>query len=78
MTSPIRAVTVKCPSCGKQYETSYRPSINLQLDHFDEAYIKKVTTAKCPHCGHTVSFNVLVVGEDGDFTIREGGEETAS
>jgi DNA-directed RNA polymerase subunit RPC12/RpoP len=77
MTSPPQRVTVKCPSCGKEYETVYRPSINLQLDHFDEEYIKKVTTATCPHCRHTVAFNVLIVGEDGTLTFHEGGEEQA-
>jgi hypothetical protein len=78
MTSPVRQVTVKCPACGKRYVTHYRASVNLQLDDFDEEYIKEVTTGTCLHCVQKVAFDALVIDEDGDFTFHEGGEEDAT
>ena len=65
MTSPPREIEVKCPKCGRVYEDGYRPSINLQLDDFDEEYLEQATTSTCPHCGHKVSHGVLIVREDG-------------
>lgn len=50
MTSPPEDITVRCPSCGRLFEDWYRPSVNLQLDDFDEEYMREATTATCPEC----------------------------
>lgn len=70
MTSPPKKVKVKCPKCGQVYDDWYRPSIDLALDHFDDEYIEEATTATCPHCKHKVSFEVLIVREDGVWEFR--------
>ena len=51
MTSPPREITVTCPDCGHIYEDWYRPSINLSLDSFDDAYLEEASTTTCPECG---------------------------
>ena len=65
MTSPPEEITVICPKCAGRYKDWYRASMNLELDPFDEEYIKKASTATCPHCGHTVCLDVLVVTDEG-------------
>ena len=40
MTSPVEKIVVQCPECGKCYEDWWRPSINLQLDDFDDDYLR--------------------------------------
>jgi len=65
MTMPPEQIEVKCPRCGRTYKTWYRPSMNLGLDNFSPAYVKRMSTATCPHCRHKVSLDVLVVREDG-------------
>ena len=69
MTSPPEFVTVICPKCGNQYEDWYRPSVNLDLDDFDEKYLDECCSAVCPKCGHKVYFESLVV-KDGAFCIE--------
>lgn len=61
MTSPPKQITVECPSCGDRYEDWYRASINLDLDDFDDDYVRQATTATCPDCGHVVELVTLVV-----------------
>ena len=69
MTSPPRKIQVECPKCGTTYDDWYRPSINLDLEGWDEndpdvkAYLRQASTATCPSCGHTVELDVLVVRE---------------
>ncbi len=38
--------------------------MNLQLDDFDEEYIRSATVKSCPHCGIEVQLSALVVGHD--------------
>jgi hypothetical protein len=63
MTSPIELITVPC-RCGHIYETPYRASFNLNLDDFDEAYMEKMSTGRCPACGHVTELGALVVERD--------------
>lgn len=65
MTMRPEQITVVCPNCGRRYTSWYRPSINLQLDHFTPEYVEEMSTATCPKCGHRVGLSVLVVREDG-------------
>ena len=48
MTSPPRPIRVGCPGCGHEYDDWYRPSLNLDLDDFDEDYVREATTGTCP------------------------------
>ena len=61
MTSPARQVVVACPTCGESYEDWYRASLNLNLDDFDEEYIRQASSATCPACGYVVALETLVV-----------------
>ncbi len=45
--------------------------MNLQLDNFDDAYIRSATIKTCPHCTAEVELSALIVGRDG--TWRVGG-----
>lgn len=72
MTSPPQDINVKCPKCGLIYQDWYRPSINLSLDNFDEAYMDAATSSTCPTCKFKVSHEVLIVSEDGVFELNEG------
>ena len=74
MTSPPEEITVECPKCGRFYEDWYRPSVNLDLDSFDDEYLESCSTATCPHCQHKVDLNVLVV-EDGVFMLSLAEEK---
>ena len=65
MSSPITDITVDCPSCGKSFETWHLASLNMQLDHFDEEYIRSVTVKTCPHCKAEVHLDTLIVDEEG-------------
>jgi predicted RNA-binding Zn-ribbon protein involved in translation (DUF1610 family) len=61
LTTPPKQITVQCPDCGRQYEDWYRASINLDLDDFDESYLREASTATCPDCGSVVELSTLVV-----------------
>ncbi len=39
--------------------------MNLQLEDFDEEYIRSATVKTCPHCGVEIQLSALVVGRDG-------------
>jgi hypothetical protein len=73
MTSPIEEITVKCPKCGREYKDWYRPSVNLELDDFDEEYLDECSSATCPFCQFKVHFDTLIVDENGIFHF--GGSE---
>ena len=64
MTSPPRRIVVECPSCERRYEDWHRASVNLDLDDFDEEYLRRASTARCPECGHMVELDMLVVDRD--------------
>lgn len=64
MTSPIEEIEIKCPNCGMMYSSWYRPSINLNLDDFDEEYIDECSSAVCP-CKFKVYFETIVVDKEG-------------
>lgn len=69
MSSPIEDVVIKCPQCDKQYKDWWRPSVNLDLDDFDDAYLAECCSAVCPHCQFKVSFGMLTV-ENGVFNAQ--------
>jgi hypothetical protein len=64
MTSPVQRITVECPRCHEEFEDWYRASINLNIEHFDDDYIRQASTATCPSCELVVELGTLVV--DGD------------
>jgi endogenous inhibitor of DNA gyrase (YacG/DUF329 family) len=64
VTSPSQTIRVRCPRCGHEYDDWYRASINLDLDDFDEAYLREASTATCPSCGHIVELDTLVASGD--------------
>lgn len=70
MSSPIENITVRCPACKHKYEDWYRASVNLELDDFDDDYVRKASTATCPQCGHVVECGVLVVDQDGTWRME--------
>ena len=72
MTSPPTETEVRCPKCGHVYQDWYRPSINLRLDHFDDAYLERVSTSTCPKCKFKVRHEVLMVREHGVWEIGGG------
>jgi predicted RNA-binding Zn-ribbon protein involved in translation (DUF1610 family) len=69
MTSPPEKITIKCPKCGKTFKDWWRPSINLALDDFDEAYLREATLKTCPHCGTKIQLDSLLVDKDGVWHI---------
>ena len=73
MTSPPEQIRVRCPRCGREYDDWYRPSVNLDLDDFDEEYLRRASTATCPACGLVVEIGSLVV--EGDVWTFSGEEE---
>ena len=73
MTSPPSQITIRCPSCGETFEDWWRPSINLQLDDFDEEYIKSATIKTCPYCGVEVRLGTLIVDKEGVWHLGESG-----
>jgi hypothetical protein len=76
MTSPPADVTVCCPSCASLYVDWFRPSINLDLDDFDDEYVDAASSAVCPNCGHKIYFDTLVVIND-VFYAPDVGESDA-
>jgi hypothetical protein len=52
MTMPPETVDIICPECGHQYQDWYRPSVNLNLDSFDDEYLDKCSSAVWPQCEH--------------------------
>jgi len=70
VTSPPKAVVVDCPRCQHRYEDWYRPSLNLDIEHFGDEYIDSASSAVCPACGHKVYFQNMVV-RDGVFLITD-------
>jgi len=72
MTGPVEEVTVECPKCGRSYSTFYRGSMNLELDAFDEEYVREMSTGTCPDCGHAVELGALVVERDGTWRLTDG------
>lgn len=59
MISPIENVKVLCPKCDQHDEDWWRPSVNLDLDDFDDEYLEQCSSAVCPHCRHEVHFQNL-------------------
>jgi hypothetical protein len=65
MTSPPQDIIIQCPTCNGTFKDWWRPSINLQLDHFDDEYLKRATVKTCPHCQTEIRLDTLIVDEDG-------------
>jgi endogenous inhibitor of DNA gyrase (YacG/DUF329 family) len=61
MTSPVEEIRVECPTCGTTFDDWTRGSINLDLDDFDDDYVRRASTATCPSCGQVVDLGALVV-----------------
>ena len=76
MTSPPCQITIRCPSCALSFEDWWRPSINLQLDDFDQEYIKSATIKTCPGCGARILLETLIVDEEGIWHLDGAGEES--
>ena len=74
MTSPPESITVNCPLCGCEYQDWWRPSVNLDLEDFDPAYLEECSSATCPRCGLRVPLATLTV-QDGVFLL---GSDRAS
>jgi uncharacterized Zn finger protein len=70
MTSPVTKIEVECPRCASVYEDWYRASINLNLDDFDDEYLREAATATCPTCGHVIDLDTLVV-EHGRLALED-------
>ena len=75
MTSPPQEIEILCPGCGIRFRDWYRPSINLMLDQFDDAYIDEATSAICPSCSIKVRLQSLIVRNDRTWEIRPGGRD---
>lgn len=74
MIMPPETVDIICPECGHQYQDWYRPSVNLNLDSFDDEYLDKCSSAVCPQCEHKVYFSTLTV-KDNVFYFGGGKPE---
>ena len=72
MTGPVEEVTVECPKCGHSYSTFYQGSMNLELDDFDQEYLRDMSTGTCPDCGGVVELGSLVVESDGTWRWPDG------
>lgn len=44
--------------------------MNLQLDDFDDAYVRAATIKECPNCNAEVRLNSLIVGDDGIWRLQ--------
>ena len=74
MTNPPEQITVRCPSCSREYRAWWRPSINLGLgEEWTEEEVREASTATCPTCGTKVELGTLVV--DGDIWRAARREE---
>ncbi len=73
MTSPVEEIRVECPRCATTFDDWTRGSINLDLDAFDDDYVRRASTATCPSCGHVVELDALVV-KDGVWRFRRSGD----
>lgn len=72
MSSPVQDISVICPSCHHTFTTWHRASLNLQLDNFDEDYIRSATLKVCPQCRAEIRLNSLIVGRDGIWRVAIG------
>jgi ribosomal protein S27AE len=57
----VEEIRVECPRCATVFDDWTRGSINLDLDDFDDDYLRRASTATCPSCGHVVKRATLVV-----------------
>jgi len=74
MTSPVEEIRVECPRCRHQYDDWYRPSVNLDLDDFDDDYLRRASTATCPRCGTVAELDTLTV-DGGVWTLRRRSDD---
>jgi hypothetical protein len=65
MSSPCELITVFCP-CGTVYLDSWRPSINLSIDDFDDDYIERVSSTTCPNCALNTRMGTLLARFEND------------
>ena len=64
MTTPLRPITVSCRNCSTEFETWYRPSINLDLDPMTDDELEEMATKTCPECGTRIPLDTLTVNGD--------------
>jgi endogenous inhibitor of DNA gyrase (YacG/DUF329 family) len=76
VTSPVETIDVLCPRCGTRYQDWTRGSVNLDLDEFDDDYLRRVSTATCPDCGHVVELSTLIVS-GGVWMLSRGDDVEA-
>ncbi|MBC8327647.1 MAG: hypothetical protein H8E31_02765 [Planctomycetes bacterium] len=74
MTSPVREIEIRCPDCNSYYQDWFRPSVNLNLDDFDDDYLEEASTSTCPRCGFRVDHAMLVVNRSGVWCLDDGME----
>jgi hypothetical protein len=65
MSSPPELIIVCCP-CGAVYLDSWRPSMNLSLEHFDDDYIERVSSTTCPNCALNTRMGTLLARFEND------------
>jgi hypothetical protein len=59
MSSPPELIIVFCP-CGAVYLDSWRPSMNLSLDDFDDDYVERLSSTTCPNCALNTRMGTLL------------------
>jgi hypothetical protein len=52
-------IAVWCP-CGAVYSDSWRASVNLSLDDFDQEYVDRMSSTRCPECRINASLGAVV------------------
>jgi hypothetical protein len=72
MDTPPEEMRIRCPRCGAQYDAWREEEMNLDLDTFDDESLESASSASCPMCGLTVSFDELVAVGNGAWTTPEG------
>src|SRR6516165_6839343 len=70
MSSPCELITVFCP-CGALYLDSWRPSMNLSLDDFDDEYIERVSSTTCPNCKLNTRMGTLLARFENDHLMLD-------
>jgi hypothetical protein len=70
MSSPCELIIVWC-SCGALYRDSYRASMNLSMDNFDDDYIQRMSSTTCPNCGLYSDLGTLLARFENDHLSLE-------
>ena len=61
MTSPIVDIEVACPSCGEQFVTWHRGSVNLSLgEKWIKEELDELQFVNCPKCNGRFEKDLLI------------------